>query len=218
MIAEPYAIFFHISKKFFPFFGERRVLFEPFLLSSQEDSFGVFTAGVELVGPAFPGDVYGCEIGVIRVALEETIDFLAGFLAVVSKFMGGEVLRQSQIAETHAAVAQRGALGFLNGIVVEGDDVVENAHYDGKDLRDHLRFIDGSDVDGSEVADHEVARLIADNYFPILYYLLDEFGGRGILTDFRAELGGVDIAGVFVGVQAVDRIAEKNIRHTGFDG
>ncbi len=77
--------------------------------------------------------------------------------------------------------------------------------------------MDRRDIDRGEVADDEVARIVAEDNLTIFNSFLHELGSRGVLADFGTELSRVDVAGMLVGVQAIDGITEEDIGHTGLD-
>ena len=157
-----------------------------------------------MVDTAFGSEAGGGEDGEVGDGFHAGISEFDSFGAGVADVHGGERILEAHETESDGAMFAVGVSGFVGGVVVDVDDIIEHPHGGADGLFEHVEFEPSVDdvceeVDGAEVAD-------------------GGFGGGGIEQDFGAEvaavddadvvLRGADVGGVFPGDPGVPGFEE----------
>ncbi|KAG0776500.1 hypothetical protein G6F22_012527 [Rhizopus arrhizus] len=169
-------------------------------------------------------------LGQLRAGLDgQEVDALVqavGQLFGIRRFPLDRLLRQQVVpaegAQADGAVLAVGDRGLRHRQRVEVDHVVEHAHLDRDQALQHVgsqqvirRTDRTAEVDGGQVADHEVARAAGGDDLVAADDLLDHPRRAHVLQDLGAQGAGIDHARVLVRVLAVDLVAVEQERVAG---
>ncbi len=174
------------------------------------------------VAALFLGQRHARLDGQVVDALVQAVRIVLGLGRVPLDLLQGKQVMPAERAQADRAVLAVGDGRLRHRQLVEVDHVVQHPHLDRHQALQHVagqQVRGGRDraaqVDRGQVAHHEIAGLFGRHDLVAADHLLDHAGGAHVLQDLRAQIAGVDAAGMLVRVHPVHFIP---VEHEGIAG